>query len=136
MEKPMQEVESQSLTQKTKMSIKLDNVDEQNLRSRLKEIFTQKIESQLIAQSEKSIEEIATDDEDERNMKSRLKKGIIQKTEPLSITQPPFIEEMETDKEEEETDMDKETVETTEEQMKRRELIHAYLTSTIDNKNE
>ena len=63
------------------MSIKLDNNNKQNLRSRLKEIITEKIESQLIAQSEKSIEEIATDHEDERNMRSRLKKGIIQKTD-------------------------------------------------------
>ena len=69
--------------------------------------------------TEKSIEEIATDDEDEQNMRSRLKKGIIQKAEPLSITQTPFIEEMETDKEERERETDKETVETTEEQKKR-----------------
>jgi cation transport regulator ChaC len=43
---------------------------------------------------------------------------------------------MKTDNEEEETDTDGETVETTEEQMKRRELIHVYLPSMMDNKDE
>src|SRR5271168_346728 len=123
-EKLMQEVESPSLALKTQMSIKLDNDDEQSLRSQLKEIITQKIESQLIVRSEKSIEEIATDDENEQDLRSRLKKGIILRTEPLSIAQTPFIEEIEPDEEE--------TVETTEEQKKRRELIHTYLTSTMD----
>ena len=70
----------------------------------------------MIAQStEKSIEEIATEEDNERYLRIRLKKEIIQRTEPLSITQTPFIKEMETDKEEEETDTDEETVETTEE---------------------
>ena len=55
----------------------------------------------------------------------------------MSITQTPFTEEMKTEEEETETETDKETVETTEEQKKkRRELIHAYLTSMMDNKNE
>src|ERR1700678_1891128 len=75
-EEPIKEVESPSLAPKTKMSIKLDNDDEQSLRSQLKEIITQKIESQLIVRSEKSIEEIATD-ENEQDLRSRLKTGII-----------------------------------------------------------
>jgi hypothetical protein len=87
----------------------------------------------LIAQStEKSIEEIATEEDNERNLRSRLKKGIIQTTEPLSITHTPFIEEIELDEEDKETETNDETVETTEEQIKRRELIHAYLTSTME----
>jgi hypothetical protein len=57
-------------------------------------------------------------------------------TEPLSITQTPFIEEMESDKEEEETETDKEIVETTEEQKERQRLIHVYLTSMMDNKDK
>ena len=115
------------------MSIKLENNDEQNQRSRLKEIITQIIKSQSIAlTTEKSIEEIATNDENEQNLRSRLKKGIIQKTEPLSIAQTPFIKEMESDKEDEETETDKEFVETTKEQKERRRLIHAYLTSTME----
>jgi hypothetical protein len=65
-EKPIQEVESPSLTLQTEMSINIDNDKEQNLRSRLKEIITQKIKSQSIAQStEKSIEEIATEEDNE-----------------------------------------------------------------------
>jgi hypothetical protein len=100
------------------MSIKIDNDEEQNLRSRLKEIITQKIKSQLIAQSTgKSIKEITTEEDDERNLRSRLKKEMIQRTEPLSIAQTPFIKEMELD--EEETETDKETVKTIEEQKKR-----------------
>ena len=126
------------------MSIKIDNEEEQNLRSWLKEIITQKIKSQSIALStEKSIEEIATEEDDEQNLRSRLKKGIIQTTEPLSITQTPFIEEMESDKEDEETETDKEIVETTEEQKERRKLIHArrellhvYSKHTMDNDEE
>jgi hypothetical protein len=39
---------------------------------------------------------------------------------------------MESDEEEDETETDKETVETTEEQKKRRELIHTYLTSMME----
>src|ERR1700678_3513131 len=116
-EEPIKEVESPSLAPKTEMSIKLDNDDEQSLRSQLKEIITQKIESQLIVRSEKSIEEIVTDDENEQDLRSRLKKGIILRTEPLSITQTPFIEEMEPDEEDKEIETDEEeTVETTEEQ--------------------
>jgi hypothetical protein len=100
-EKPIQEVESPSFTPKTQMSIKLENDDEQNQRNQLKEIITQRIKSQSIAQSTaKSIEEIATEED----------------------------EETETDEEE--------TVETTKEQKKRRELIHVYLTSMMDNKDE
>jgi hypothetical protein len=97
------------------MSIKIDDDDEQNQRSRLKELITQRLESQSIA--------LATEQENEQDLRSRLKKGIIQRTEPLLITQIPFIEETETDKE---------TVETTEKQTKRRELIHAYLKSTME----
>jgi hypothetical protein len=52
------------------MSIKLDNNHEQNQRSQLKEIITQKIKSQLIAQSERSIEEIAEEEENERDLRS------------------------------------------------------------------
>src|ERR1700678_197610 len=120
-EKPILEAESPSLASQTDMSIEIDNTeDEQNQRSRLEEIIKQRIESQSIAQStEKSIEEIATDDKNERDLRSRLKKGIIQRTEPLSIIQTPFIKETE-------------TVETTEEQTKRRELIHVYSTSTME----
>src|ERR1700678_902345 len=117
------------------MSIKLQNDDEQNQRSRLKQIIRQRIESQLITLStEKSIEKTAQDDENERNLRSRLKKGIILKTEPLSIaqTQTPFIEEMESDQEDQEIETEEEFVETTEEQEERRRLIHAYLTSTME----
>src|ERR1700678_672256 len=124
-EKPIQEVESPSPAPKTEMSIKLENDDEQNQRSRLKEIIKQRIESQLIAQpTKKTIEEIAQDDEDERNLRNRLKKGIILRTEPLSIAHTPFIEEMETDEESE----------TEEDYKRRREFIHAYL--TMDNEDE
>ena len=53
------------------MSIKLENVDEQNQRNQLKEIIAQRIKSQSIAlTTEKSIEEIATDDENERDLSS------------------------------------------------------------------
>src|ERR1700678_891307 len=117
------------------MSIKLENDDEQNQRSRLKWIIRQRIESQSITQStEKSIEKIAQDDGNERNLRSRLKKGIILKTEPLLIaqTQTPFIEEMESDEEDQEIETEEEFVETTEEQEERRRLIHAYLTSTME----
>jgi hypothetical protein len=120
-EKPIQEDESPSFTPRIEMSIKIDDDDKQNQRSQLKELITQRLEFQLIA--------LATEQENERDLRSRLKKGIIQRTEPLSIaqTQTPFIEEMESDKEETETD--EETVGTEQEQKKRRELIHAYLTS-------
>src|SRR5271168_2614583 len=88
-EKPILEDESPSLASKTEMSIKLENNDEQNQRSRLKRLITQRLESQSIA--------LATEQENEQDLRSRLKKGIIQRTEPLSITQTqtPFIEEME-----------------------------------------
>src|ERR1700678_3604208 len=42
-EKPIQEVESPSFTPKTEMSIKLENDDKQNQRSRLKKIIKQRI---------------------------------------------------------------------------------------------
>src|SRR5271168_4811970 len=127
-EKPTKEVESPPLTSKTEMSIKLEHDDEQSQRSQLNEIIRQRIASQSIAQpTEKTIEEIAQNDENERNLRSRLKKGIMQRTEPLSITQTPFIEEMESDEEDEES-------ETEENYKRRREFIHAYL--TMDNENE
>src|SRR5271168_2848 len=74
-EKPILEVESPSLALQIGMSIKIDNTkDEQNQRSRLKEIIKRRIESQLIAQpTEKSIEEIAQNDENKRDLRSRLK---------------------------------------------------------------
>jgi hypothetical protein len=134
-EKPILEVESPLLASKTEMSIKLENDDEQNQRSRLKWIIRQRIESQSITQStEKSIEKIAQDDGNERNLRSRLKKGIILKTEPLLIaqTQTPFIEEMKSDEEDQEIETEEEFVETAEEQEERRRLIHAYLTSTME----
>ena len=68
-EKPIQEVESPLLTLKTEMSIKLENDNEQNQKSRLKELISQRIESQSIA--------LATEQENERDLRSRLKKGII-----------------------------------------------------------
>jgi hypothetical protein len=113
--------------------MKLDNDDKQNWRSRLKEIITQKIKSQSIAPiTEKSIKEIVTEEENEQDLRSQLKKGIIQRTEPLSTAQTPFIKEMKTDEEQKEIETDEETVKTTEEQTKRRELIHVYLTSTME----
>src|SRR5271155_1346595 len=115
-EKPIQEVESPSIAPKTEMSTKLENNDEQNQRSRLKELITQRLEAQSIA--------LATEQENERNLRTRLKKGIIQRTEPLSTAQTPFIKEMETDEESE----------TEEDYKRRREFIHAYL--TMDNENE
>src|ERR1700678_1798295 len=115
-EKPIQEVESPSPAPKTEMSIKLENDDKQNQRSRLKELITQRLEAQSIA--------LATEQENERNLRSRLKKGIMQRTEPLPITQTPFIEEMESDEEDEES-------ETEEDYKKRREFIHA-----MDNEGE
>src|SRR6202522_679639 len=115
-EKPIQEVESPSIAPKTKMSIKLENDDEQNQRSRLKELITQRLEAQLIA--------LATKQENERNLRTRLKKGIMQRTEPLSTAQTPFIKEMETDEESE----------TEEDYKRRREFIHAYL--TMDNEDK
>src|ERR1700678_3839551 len=130
-DKPIPEVESPSPAPKTEMSEKLDDNDEQNQRSRLKEIIRQRIASQSIAQpTEKTIEEIAQNDENERDLRSQLKKGIIQKTKPLSITQTPFIEEMESDEEDQKTEMEEDTIETPEEQKKR--LIQAYLRSTME----
>src|ERR1700678_2327694 len=118
-EKPIKEVESPSLTSKTEMSEKLENDDEQNQRSRLKELITQRLEAQSIA--------LATEQENERNLRTRLKKGIIQRTKPLSTAQIPFIEEMESDEEDEES-------KTEEDYKRRREFIHAYL--MMDNENE
>src|SRR5271155_8945 len=115
-EKPIQEVESPSIAPKTEISIKLENDDEQNQRSRLKELITQRLEAQSIA--------LATEQENERNLRTRLKKGIIQRTEPLSTAQTPFIKEMETDEESE----------TEEDYKRRREFIHAYL--MMDDKDE
>src|SRR5271168_1116829 len=130
-EKPILEDESPSLASKTETSIKIGNEDEQNQRSRLKEIIRQRIASQSIAQpTEKTTEEIAQNDENERDLRSRLKKGIIQKTKPLSITQTPFIKEMESDKEDQKTETDEDTIETPEEQKKK--LIQSYLTSTME----
>src|SRR6202522_1607640 len=131
-------IESPSLAPQTEMSIKIDDDDEQNQRSRLKEIITQRIKSQSIARpTEKSIEEIAQDDENERNLRSRLKEIIKQKIESqlMAQTQTPFIEEMESDEEEKETETDEGIVGTPEEQKER--LIHAYLTMEKDrNKQE
>jgi hypothetical protein len=97
------------------MSIKLekDHENERNQRSQLKEIIKQRIESQSIA--------LATEQEKERDLRSRLKKGTILKTEPLSIaqTQTPFIEEMESDKENQEIETEAEFIETTKEQEER-----------------
>src|SRR6202522_1475838 len=118
-EKPIQEDESPSIAPKTKMSEKLEDNDEQNQRSRLKKLITQRLEAQSIA--------LATEQENERNLRTQLKKGIIQRTEPLSTAQIPFIKEMETDDEESET-------ETEEDYKRRREFIHAYL--TMDNEKE
>src|SRR6202522_978627 len=118
-EKPIQEVESPSIAHKNEMSIKLENNDEQNQRSRLKELITQRLEAQSIA--------LATEQEKERNLRTRLKKGIILRAEPLSTAQTPFIEEMESDKEDEES-------KTEEDYKRRREFIHAYL--TMDNEKE
>src|SRR6202522_3398542 len=120
-EKPIQEVESPSIVPKTKMSIKLENDDEQNQKSRLKELITQRLEAQSIA--------LATEQENERNQRSRLEEIIKRRIESQSIaqTQTPFIEEMESDEEDEES-------ETEEEYKRRREFIHAYL--TMDNENE
>ena len=116
------------------MSIKLENDNKQNQRSRLKEIIKQRIKSQSITQpTERTIEETAEDHENERNLKNQLKKGILQRTEPLSIAQTPFIKEMETD---EESETEEEFVETTEEQEERQRLIHTYLTSTMEKENE
>src|ERR1700678_2476159 len=124
-EKPIKEVESPSLTPKTEMSVKLENDDEQNQRSRLKELITQRLEAQSIAlATEQENEEITEDNENERDLRTRLKKGIIQRTEPLSTAQTPFIKEMETDEESE----------TEEDYKRRREFIHAYL--TMDNEDE
>src|ERR1700678_2782584 len=129
-EKPIQEVESPSITLKTEISGKLEDNDEQSQRSRLKEIIRKRMASQSITPPiEKTIEEITQNDENERDLRTRLKKGMIQRTESQSIaqTQTPFIEEMESDEEDEES-------ETEEDNKKRREVIHAYLTK--DNENE
>src|ERR1700678_2870463 len=125
-EKPIQEVESPSIVPKTEMSIKLENDDEQNQRSRLKELITQRLEAQLIA--------LATEQENERNQRSRLEEIIKRRIESQSIaqTQTPFIEEMESDEEDQETETEGDTVETPEIQKER--LIHAY--ATMDNENE
>src|ERR1700678_141850 len=120
-EKPIQEVESPSIVPKTEMSIKPENDDEQNQRSRLKELITQRLEAQSIA--------LAAEQENQRNQRSRLEEIIKRRIESQSIaqTQTPFIEEMESDEEDEES-------ETEEEYKRRREFIHAYL--TMDNENE
>src|ERR1700678_4426935 len=120
-EKPIQEVESPSIVPKTEMSIKLENDDEQNQRSRLKELITQRLEAQSIA--------LATEQENERNQRSRLEEIIKRRIESQSIaqTQTPFIKEMKSDEEDEES-------ETEEDYKKRREFIHAYL--TMDNEGE
>src|ERR1700678_4283915 len=122
-EKPIQEVESPSIVPKTEMSIKLENDDEQNQRSRLKELITQRLEAQSIA--------LATEQENQRNQRSRLEEIIKRRIESQSIaqTQTPFIEEMESDEEDEES-------ETEEEYKRRREFIHAYLTMDNENKRE
>jgi hypothetical protein len=135
-EKPIQEEESPSLAPQTKTSIKIGNNDEQNQRSRLKEIIKQRIESQSIAlYIEKPIEEIAQVNENEQEQRSRLKEIITQRIKSQSIAQTPFIEEMESDKEEKETETDEGIVGTPEEQKER--LIHAYLTMEKDrNKQE
>src|ERR1700678_1499986 len=115
------------------MSIKLENNDEQDQRSRLEEIITQRIKSQSIARpTEKSIEEIAQDDENKRNQRSQLKEIIKRRIESQSIaqTQTPFIKELESDEEDQETETEGDTVKTPEVQKKR--LIQAYLTSTME----
>src|ERR1700678_3762135 len=123
-EKPIQEVESPSIVPKTEMSIKLENDDEQNQRSRLKELITQRLEAQSIA--------LAAEQENDRNQRSRLEEIIKRKIESQTIaqTQTPFIEEMESDEEDQETETEGDTVETPAEQKKR--LIQAYLTSTME----
>src|SRR6202522_3217709 len=120
-EKPIQEVESPSIVPKTEMSIKPENDDEQNQRSRLKELITQRLEAQSIA--------LAAEQENQRNQRSRLEEITKRRIESQSIaqTQTPFIKEMESDEEDEES-------ETEEDYKKRREFIHAYL--TMDNDNE
>src|ERR1700678_3713005 len=120
-EKPIQEVESPSIVPKTEMSIKLENDDKQNQRSRLKELITQRLEAQSIA--------LATEQENQRNQRSRLEEITKRRIESQSIaqTQTPFIKEMKSDEEDEES-------ETEEDYKKRREFIHAYL--TMDNEGE
>src|SRR6202522_534648 len=122
-EKPIQEFEFPSIVPRTEMSIKLENDDEQNQRSRLKELITQRLEAQSIA--------LATEQENQRNQRSRLEEIIKRRIESQSIaqTQTPFIEEMESDEEDEES-------ETEEEYKRRREFIHAYLTMDNENKRE
>src|ERR1700678_3461976 len=148
-EKPIQEVESPSIVPKTEISIKLENDDEQNQRSRLKELITQRLEAQSIA--------LATEQENERNQRSRLEEIIKRMIESQSIaqTQTPFIEEMESDEEDEESETEEEykrrrefihamdneneqdkQEETTEEQNERRKLIHADSKRTMDDKDE
>src|ERR1700678_823729 len=120
-EKPIQEVESPSIVPKTEMSIKPENDDEQNQRSRLKELITQRLEAQSIA--------LAAEQENQRNQRSRLEEITKRRIESQSIaqTQTPFIKEMKSDEEDEES-------ETEEDYKKRREFIHAYL--TMDNEGE
>src|SRR5271168_2698043 len=126
-EKPIQEVESPSIVPKTEMSIKLENNDEQNQRSQLKELITQRLEAQSIA--------LATEQENQRNQRSRLEEIIKRRIGSQSIaqTQTPFIEEMESDEENKETETDEES-ETEEDYKRRQEFIHAYL--TMDNEVE
>ena len=71
------------------MSIKLENNNEQNQRSWLKEIIKQRIESQSIALSiEKPIEEIAQVNENKQEQRSRLKEIITQRIKSQSIARP------------------------------------------------
>src|SRR5580692_7851849 len=153
-EKPIQEVESPSITPKTEMSGKLEDNDEQSQRSRLKEIIRQRMASQSIAETQTPfIEEMESDEEDEESQTEEDYKKrqefihayltMDNKNEQLKQ------EETETDKgivgtpEEQKkrliqayltSTMEKE--ETTEEQNERRELIHAYSKCTMDNGEE
>src|SRR5271168_1662138 len=108
------------------MSEKLEDNDEQNQRSRLKEIIKQRIKSQSIAQpTERTIEEMETDEESETEEDYKRRREFIHA----------YLTMDNEDKQvnHKETETDEGIIGTPEEQKER--LIHAYLTMEKD-KNE
>src|SRR5271168_2377913 len=133
------------------MSEKLEDNDEQNQRSRLKEIIKQRIKSQSIAQpTERTIEEMETDEESETEEDYKRRREFIHAYLTMDN------EDKQVNHEETETEGDivgtpeeqkkrliqacltstMEEEETAEELNERRKLIHAYSKHTMDNDEE
>src|SRR5271168_2749767 len=125
-EKPILEVESPLLASKTKMSIKLENDDKQNHRSRLKQIIRQRIESQSIAQTQTPfIEEMELDEEDQEiETEEEFVETTEEQEERRRLIHAYLTSTMEKEGNREE------------QQNNRRELLHAYSKFTMDNDNK